>query len=375
MNFEALSESEMLPERQSELNIDCLRSSSTFNQLETIWRTLERIDTQCMPFSTWSWLNSWWNQLGAKQQCKLRIFVVKKGKEVVAIAPMIITNRKPLPLLTLSTLEFMGNIPGAVTPHYGVIAQPRYRAAAEKLILRQISKLRGWQMLSLQNLSENSSLAQALREHQNYDDEIEFREDQDSIPQITLPRSWSEYRQGGELRAAQLKSLNKQLNQLGECELSITSTKEDFSEALSAYTRLCVPLTEQQSKTEVNNGLAEADEFLRNVVENYFSSDQLWQVTLKIDSDIVGVQHYFLWRGYLVLIQEAFTPELKERQASQFMLAYSINRGFRQGIRRVCIANSYAESVDQFVDQKWRISEFRYTQSKVKRLLEPLLRK
>ena len=358
------------------LVVDCLRSRASLDQLKGVWQTLERTDPQCTPFSSWMWADAWWREFELESS-KLRILIVKSGREVVGICPLHRHTTKHYGLLSLTSLSLLGALPGVQSTHPGVIAHPKYRKRVESAVLRHLPKLKGWDTLDLSGLDANSSFATLARQQLRRKGGVMAVETTHELVQESLRCSWSEYRSiGGGQRALELKQLSNAVTAMGSgpgaCELSICSTRQELNESLEVFYSLIEPQAEKGHTPEHDR--AARERFFRQLVPEFFLADMLWQLTLRIDGRIVGVQHYFVWRGDLLLFQEAYTPTIEKRTLTTFMLAYAIKRGMGQALEQVRIHTQPFEFADVFVSKAMSVSQLRFTPSRFLRVVEKMLK-
>lgn len=378
------------------LVVDCLGGSTSLDQLKGVWTTLERVDALCTPFSSWIWADAWWREFGLNSG-NLRILIVKNGKEVVGICPLYRQTTRHLRILPVTTLGLLGAVPGIQSVHPGVIAHPEFRKLCEIAVMEHLPKLKGWDTLDLDGIDVDSSFAVLAGKRLKRPSGVVAERAIKKISQENLLCGWKDYRAVGDgQRALELKRLRKMLTTVGSCtapgqglssepvpeitsgsskvvcELLICSTRHDLNESLNVFyslSRQAVDLREN-SKSRV----AAQERFFKGIVPEYFVADMLWQLTLKVDERIVGVQHYFIWRGDLLLFQGAYAPELERLDVARYMLAYAIKRGMGQALERVRIHSLPEEFARPFVSESVSVSHMRFTPSASYRVVEKMLK-
>lgn len=356
------------------LVVDCLRSRTSLDQLKGVWQALERADALCTPFSSWLWADTWWREIGSTND-RLRLVIVKKGQEVVGICPLYLKTAKHYRVLTMTTLALLGDVPGIQSIHPGVIALPRYRKLCEIAVMKFLPKLKGWDTLDLDGIDVDSSFAVLARKSMKKRGGVAADEVIHDVDQQSLLGSWNDYcvRQDGR-RAVELKLLNKTLNvskagSQGK-RLSICSTRQDLNDSQDAFYSLS-----QQGVDKISKGrIASQERFFRSIVPEYFLADMLWQLTLHIDGKLVGVQHFFIWRGDLLFFQGAYAPKLERVGIAKFMLAYAIKRGMGQAFSRVRIHSLPLGFAHPFVSGSMSASHLRFTPSTVRRVVDKTLK-
>jgi len=354
------------------LSIDCLRSGTAFEQLKAVWQTLERKDTECTPFSTWAWQSRWWQYIG-RERGRLRLLIVRNGSEVVGIVPMFINTVAVKGLRSANTLAFTGDVPGLNVVHHGMVCLPKFRQLIAPALLKHLPSLKGWNKLRFNGLLADSTLAMAALESDHLSFESKASDEAQLPLQTRKLTSWVEYRnEQGARRVKLLSKISAALRQSGECELSICSSRDSFDDGMKSYSRLNSVDTQSTDGDAVEQ--SESDLFLNDLLKEFYSQDQLWQVTLSREEHIVGVQQYFLWRGELILVQSAFDPELERLSADTFMLAYVIKRAIEQTAYRLSVLKDDAQRYNDFVTQSMNIAVLQYSSSRVRQLFAPVIR-
>ena len=350
------------------LVVDCLKSQTSLDQVKGVWQALESTDDQCTPFSTWLWADTWWRECGSEVG-RLRIIVVKNGQEVVGLCPLYRETVQHLRVLPVTTLALLGGFSDMQTTHPGVIAQPRFRKQVEAAVMDYLPKLKGWDTLELDGMDINSSFVALARKHLKTRGGVAVSEAVNGIPEESLLRTWIEYRAAGDgQRATQVKRLSKKMTELGECAWSLCSTRSSLNEMQEVFYELELLKATKGKKRKYT--AASRERFFRAIVPEFFITDMLWQLSLRIDGKVVGVQYYFIWRGDLLLFQGAYNADTDQKDVANFMLGYAITRGMGQAMRRVRIHTQASDTASTLVSDVGEIVQLRFTPSKVRRVVD-----
>ncbi len=357
------------------LVVDCLRRPASFDQLKSIWQTLERLDPLCSPFMSWAYMSAWWKSAGVERG-KLRLLIVRDGNEVVGIAPLFVENSQVLKLVPVNTLRFMGGMAGLHSKHHGLIAHPRLRAPSCLAVINYLPTLKAWHSLCLEGVGTDSLFAALLRQRIKQGSGVLVEESLDTVRVEKLPSSWDQYLAVNKNhRAQELARIGALIKPLGASELSICSTREVFNQTQKMFNTLA---------TEVHHEPAFADslsvnEFYKGLAQHYFLADALWQVCLKIDGQVVGVQHYCIERCELILFQASYASQVQATGVAQFMLVYAIKRAIEQGFYSVQIQLCDDDFSRDFVSTEVHASTLQYTPSKRRRWIasvyKPLIKR
>src|SRR2546427_13262833 len=87
-------------------NIQRIEDPADFANLREEWNGLLAASQADCLFLTWEWLYAWWKHLGGRR--RLHLLLVRDGRELAAIAPLV--QRPPVlrRLLLAPALEFLG---------------------------------------------------------------------------------------------------------------------------------------------------------------------------------------------------------------------------------------------------------------------------
>lgn len=89
-----------------DLNVEEVRTVGEFAALAPEWRTLLSESGVDSLFLTWEWLYTWWKVLGGKR--RLRILAIRRGGDLIGIAPFAARAAEPGRLLPFRAIEFLG---------------------------------------------------------------------------------------------------------------------------------------------------------------------------------------------------------------------------------------------------------------------------
>jgi CelD/BcsL family acetyltransferase involved in cellulose biosynthesis len=132
-------------------------SASAFSELRGEWdELLEASEADCV-FLTWEWLHTWWMHLGAGRQ--LAILAIRRGRELVGIAPLCLQPRSLSRALPFSVLEFLGS-GFAGSDYLDVIARKGCGAEVRQAVTSWLASKR--LPLKLTNVRNSGSAAAGL---------------------------------------------------------------------------------------------------------------------------------------------------------------------------------------------------------------------
>ena len=141
----------------SALKIKIIEDPDGFEGLEGEWNELLRASAANSLFLSWEWLWTWWKHLAEGR--KLFLITVRRGRELVAIAPFVLRSWKLAGLIPCRSLEFLGT--GSVGSDYlDLIIQRREESEVCRLLADYLAQER--LIVVLTHLNRRSNLAARL---------------------------------------------------------------------------------------------------------------------------------------------------------------------------------------------------------------------
>ena len=141
----------------SALKIKIIEDPDGFEGLEGEWSELLRASAANSLFLSWEWLWTWWKHLAEGR--KLFLVTVRRGRELVAIAPFVLRSWKLAGLIPCRSLEFLGT--GSVGSDYlDLIIQRREESEVCRLLADYLAQER--LIVVLTHLNRRSNLAARL---------------------------------------------------------------------------------------------------------------------------------------------------------------------------------------------------------------------
>ena len=178
-----------LPEAFHTTQVETIESVSGFTALKKEWASLlQESDADCL-FLTWEWLYTWWKHLADDRQ--LHLLAVRRGHELLAIAPFAVRPPRPERLLPCKALEFLGT--GAVGSDYLDLI---VRRGAEEVVLQAIAAhlAEHQTVLELRQVRAGSKLASRLASRLQQDGWAASQTVTDVCPYIEIGgQGWESY--------------------------------------------------------------------------------------------------------------------------------------------------------------------------------------
>ena len=313
------------------LTVECLQSAEAVEQLRAIWQTLERLDPHCTPFNTWTWNSLWWHHY-RKAGDTLALLIVRQERRVVAIAPLYIHSSRMCKVIPVRELRFVGSGGGTCADYLDIIALPALRRAAEQAVMHYLPSIPGWQKLLLTGMREGSNLARQaslfVAEHSG----VTLAQQHHVLQTAALPDTVEDYR--AQLSGEQFEQNDHAqhgLDAAGEARLSICASNEELAEAADALLELHRQCSDHPPEADAFRSVAD-EQFHRAVIRQFFAADALWLATLTLNEQIIGVEYIFIWRGELLFVHGAYSPEHESLSPGHVLFTHVIQRGIEQGM-------------------------------------------
>jgi CelD/BcsL family acetyltransferase involved in cellulose biosynthesis len=96
------------------LTVERIKSTEEFAALRTEWSELVQASASNCVFLSWEWMYTWWRHLSEDR--RLHLITVRRGRQLVGIAPLALRPRRLARLLPFPALEFLGT--GSVGSDY-----------------------------------------------------------------------------------------------------------------------------------------------------------------------------------------------------------------------------------------------------------------
>lgn len=216
-----------------ECGVRVVSDYDSFLALEPVWNSLAEEARAGHPFLRHEWVRSWWECFGEGKD--LHILLVSVGDEIIAIAPLMLSQRRMYGL-KVRQLEFIQN---DQTPQFDFII-PRHSEEAYRAIWRAIvARRRFWDVLVLPNLPAGSRTLQELARFAAQDGfRAGFRRSKEG-PYVQFSGEWESYVNGlsRNLRTNVRKAFNR-LTRHGRVQLEMISSREQVAGALNDALRI-----------------------------------------------------------------------------------------------------------------------------------------
>jgi CelD/BcsL family acetyltransferase involved in cellulose biosynthesis len=318
------------------LVIECIETTPGFAALEDEWRRLFARTGSHLPFWTFDWSASWWrhfqrNRLSVADA--LRTYVVREpGGALVAVAPMMLTERPAVGFLRARSLQFFGADPN-MTELKGVICTAADAERVHRALLQHLEERDSeWDWLEWSGLNDDCSHLVAHRT------DVQWRR---QVPDylLALPDTWEEMKRGlkRNLRESVRKCYNSLKRDGHEFEFEVAQEPAHVAAALADLFRLHSARACLAGATAHGDVFATAHSrrFLLEVCERLARRDHWRAFTLRIGGRAVAIRLGFRFGDALYLYYSGFDPAWGRYSVMTTAVVEAIKHAVATGIRTV----------------------------------------
>lgn len=204
------------------------------NDLNDIWNNEIKKSHNNTIFTTWEWISCWIKYFGKNK--KIKLLLAKNNKEILGIAPLMISEYKFLKVGKINILEFVG------TPHsdYNNFILIKKEESCINLFLNYIFKnFHEWDYINLSDINEKTlttKLIDKIKTNKN----IEIKKSYSNVcPFILLPSTFESYL--NILSKNMKKNLRKRYNKLKkkyEIKVITQDNYYNIEEAMNTFIEL-----------------------------------------------------------------------------------------------------------------------------------------
>ena len=299
------------------------------------WRRLLSDSGSDLPFLSWEWAVSWWRHLASRRvrvSDALFVHAVWAGDALIAIAPLMITERPSVGPVRLRCAQMIGADP-AVTELRGVLCaagqEPEAHAALFES-LRQASDRFHWLDWSgvRAGSSEEAMLASAGAT-------FEPASTPDFV--LPLPPTWTELKAGlkRNLKESLRKCYNAPARDGRQLKFSVSRTPAEVLAALPTFLRL------HAARADLTDGVRHSDVFA-SAVSKAFLTELLGRLAevgavrlyqLDVDGAPAAVRIGFVQNRRLYLYYSGYEPALARYSVMTTATAEAIQSAIAEGLQ------------------------------------------
>jgi CelD/BcsL family acetyltransferase involved in cellulose biosynthesis len=322
----------------SNLVVAVIESFEALLALEPEWRRLEQKAQQKLPFLTFDWVTSWWEHLRAdKHSVRDSLFVhsVRTADgELVAVAPLMLTERPAFGPLRLRAVQFVGADPN-ITELRGVLAGPGHELDAQRALHADLMGRAGhWDWVQWAGIPTESPAQSML----NVPAGVRWHRD---ISNFVLPLEETWDAQRALLKRNIKESIRKCYNSLKRDDHTLTfevvRSEAAIGAALDDFFRL------HRARAEVTGTVVHADvfktdiarTFLTQICERYAERGITRIFQLRAGDQVVATRIGFALADTLYLYYSGCDPAWAKYSVSTTIVVEAIKYAIAEGFDEV----------------------------------------
>ncbi|HEX7965184.1 MAG TPA: GNAT family N-acetyltransferase [Gammaproteobacteria bacterium] len=311
------------------LKVERVEDADMLGLLRFEWDTLLRNSGADCLFLTWEWLATWWKHLSAGR--RLHLLVVRRGDQLLAIAPLALRPPQLQRLLPFRTLEFMGG--GDVGSDYlDIIVQPHEEQGVLQALADYLQE-RGLviELSRVKPASRRIATLVSLLGQAGWQAEQKIT---DNCPYIPLAgQSWQSYMAG--VSGAHRRNVRRRLKLLAEdfrtveFRRSATETeRQDDIETFFGLHRLRWSGDERSTALTGPAVLSFHREFSRLALERGW----LRLYVLRLDGTAVASTYSFRYGDAFYYYQAGYDPAYNDHSVGLSTLALVVQEAIAEGV-------------------------------------------
>lgn len=320
------------------LTIETVETVAAMAALEADWRALEMRCQINLPFQTWIWNDVWWhhfaeNRLGVRDS--LRVLAIRTpDRELVGVAPLMLSRRPGLGLLCLRILGALGADPN-ITELRVPLADPAHEMQVYAALLEHLRiRAREWDWITWSGLRVGGEPEKLVATAP----EVSFvREIPNYI--LELPATWDEFKAS---RPRNIKeSMRKCYNSLKRDHhvfaFAVATTSSEVKVALERFIELHTTRSQLKETVHHANVFASpnARAFLFEICERFAAAGQMRIFQLRVGSTIVAVRIGFALGDTLYLYYSGYDPDWAKYSVMTTTVAEALKFAVEHGFRHV----------------------------------------
>lgn len=336
------------------LTVHTLESIAALEAISPAWAALDRETRPRLPFSGPDWNLLWWKHFAeARSMVRDRLYaqVVFDGRKLVAVAPMMITERPGLGPMRGRLLQFLG-----ADPYVTEIRGPCCRRADEgpfmEAILAHLERRAGeWDWVRFGGIVENGPAHQALGMRPR----VEWvRPVPDFL--LELGDSWEDFKSTlpRNLKEALRKCYASLRRDDLQHEFVVAATQTEVEAALEVFLRLHAARASSRLNPPHPNvfGSTRASAFLADYLRTSAASGAARVFVLYVDGRPVAARVGFLFGEQLYLYFSGYEPAMSTYSVMTTCVAETLRWAIGMGVRTVNLSPGRDRS-----KTRWRPAE------------------
>jgi CelD/BcsL family acetyltransferase involved in cellulose biosynthesis len=310
----------------SDLRVETVSHHQSFLDLEPVWNRLVEQSGIGHPFVRHEWARTWWECFG--HGSRLHVLVVKAGDEPIAIAPLMLTERRMYGL-RLRILQSMYN---DHVPRFEFITSHRPLEAYCAIWRCLVEQKEQWDVLQICQLPGDSRTLVELPRLAGADGVPTGVWPSAHSPYVRLQGSWDGYLQSLDAKhRSNLRNRFKRLGRLGKVELEVVSAGERLPGALEDGFRLEAAAWKDRAGSAIECR-ADLRLFYERLASRAAQRGWLRLHFLTVDGRRIAFQYSIGYAHKLYLLKPGYDPAYAAYSPGNLLCSMVLEDAFERGL-------------------------------------------
>jgi CelD/BcsL family acetyltransferase involved in cellulose biosynthesis len=290
---------------------------------------LDRSASACI-FLTWEWLTTWWRRFGAGQ--RILFFILRDGKDVVGLAPLMMTPGPTRVTRAFRHLTFLGQYSDTAPEDLDIIAAPGREPEVARALVAELVDRRSeqWDLLRLQHVLKTSPnrapLIQALAERGIFVRE----ENEEECFNLALPASWEEFfRDKNRNFKKRWHGTVNRLEREGELKLEVVVPGEPTAAAFAELLRLNRARWGEEGTSFRSDSVIA---FHQELCQQIHPRGWVLLALMTVGGKVVAAKYDFVYAGKVWGYQGGWDPDWEEHRVGDVLFGKCFEWAMAQGL-------------------------------------------
>ncbi len=308
------------------LSVETVSDYQSFVELEAEWTRLLEQAAIPHPFLTHTWVQTWWECFGVGK--RLHILVVRDAGEVIAIAPLMVSEGRMYGL-KVRWLEFIYN---SHTPRFDFIVARNQEEAYQAIWKSLIDQRDLWDAMRLCQLPAGSpTLDEMVRLAACSGFRMGLWPSGDS-PVLPLHGSWEDYLKSvGRKHRSNLRNRTKRLNEAGDVRMEEITVAREARAALEEGLRIEALAWKAKHGTAIQS-TPDVHLFYARLAQRAAGRGWLRLHFLSVNQRRIAFDYSLLYNNRIFLLKPGYDPEYSQYSPYNLLCSMVIEQAFRDGV-------------------------------------------
>jgi CelD/BcsL family acetyltransferase involved in cellulose biosynthesis len=335
------------------LQVEVAKRADAFERLAVEWNALADVQAIRTPFQSAAWHRLWWKhhqRTGLKVRDELRLYTVRASGLLVAVAPMMLSQRPAYLPIRTRELQFLG-ADANMTEIRGMLFRPGWEDEALCAFVGYLSTQRDWDWVQWRGLPGSAAARiPGLRVSNQLHDLY-----------LPLPTNWENLRCGlpRNMKEALRKCYNSLARDKHAWSFRVIDQPEEIVTALTNFLRMHALRSDQEGGVFHNNVFAatEARAFIVEYITECAGSGGARVFELSIGGVAVAMRIGFVYSDEVYLYYSGYDPAWGRYSVMTTVVAEAIKWSIMLGYQRVNLSTGSDVS-----KTRWRPAQIDYVE-------------